>query len=163
MIYFSFIWLNVFWNCQWIVLNEQKNSIINEMWPMLVNFFKKNPVLVNHSSHCDQMARLFYQYLVICKNEKLPCIKGDQTRFKSFSEYLLTLKKLPKTFKIFPNRWNFAQSGHTDSSHPPDNHQIPIFDEDHFRSERIIFLRRASNAENDTTTLFIPRSQKSVN
>ena len=97
------------------------------------------------------MARLFYQYLVICKNEKLPCIKGDQTRFKSFSEYLLTLKKLPKTFKIFPNRWNFAQSGHTDSSHPPDNHQGPI-NEDHFRSEWIIFLRRASDAENEKTT-----------
>ena len=62
------------------------------------------------SEQCDQMARLFVQYLTNENIEKLP-------NWKYISQILLitewTLKRLPKKFQILPKWWNFAKSGHT--------------------------------------------------
>ena len=62
---------------------------------------------------CDQMARYSFEYLAICKNENIAIIatKVGQIRFKRF-RILTNPKKLPKTFKNWPKRWNFAKSGH---------------------------------------------------
>ena len=63
---------------------------------------------------CDQMPRLFLQFLALYNNEFLPnSIKSCQSRFTFLPNIKWTFKKLPKTYKILPKWQNFAKCGHT--------------------------------------------------
>ena len=67
------------------------------------------------TQQCDQMGRLFFQYLAIYSNET----HSAQWQFlaqagsKYFQIMNTPFEKLPKTFRFFPKCRNFAKSGHT--------------------------------------------------
>ena len=61
---------------------------------------------------CDQMGKLFVKiWPFVYMNEKLPIVLQRLTYLELHTK--VTLKELPKTFKILPKWQNFAKSGHT--------------------------------------------------
>ena len=66
--------------------------------------------LAKVDSQCDQMSRLFLQYLALYNNELLPnSIESSQSKFTILPIIKYNFKKLPKTCKMLPNWRNFAQ------------------------------------------------------
>ena len=64
---------------------------------------------------CDQMARLIFQNLAICKNHNLPnSLKCAKIGSKFWQMLSIPSKHCPKTLKSLLKRRNFAKSGHTD-------------------------------------------------
>ena len=67
------------------------------------------------ADQCDQMVRLFLQYLFIYSNENQPNgIQNLSKRVSNFCQILnMPSKCCPKTLKILPKWQNFAKCGHT--------------------------------------------------
>ena len=64
---------------------------------------------------CDQTTVLCFQYLDIFSNENLPqSIQIVPKWAENFAQNQKTLNLLPKIFKYWSKRWNFAKLGHTD-------------------------------------------------
>ena len=73
-----------------------------------------NAKLRRSGSQCDQMARLFFQFLAVYCNESLPHWQNVcQSRLTIWPNTKWTLQRLPNGFKILAKWWNFAKSGHT--------------------------------------------------
>ena len=63
---------------------------------------------------CEQMARIFFQYLAIYKSVNLPkSIKYFPKQVQSFANQKIKLLKVAQILKKLPKWRNFAKSGHT--------------------------------------------------
>ena len=76
-----------------------------------------NAKLRRSGSQCDQMARLFFQFLAVYCNESLPHWRNVcQSRLTILPNTKWTLQRLANGFKILAKWWDFAKSGHTGGS-----------------------------------------------